>query len=55
MKERFFNLKKKLLQRFANFVVEKIKTSKNEQETNYWFNFGMNVNAWCVERNIWLD
>lgn len=55
MKNRFIEIRNKLLQRFADFVVERIRTARSEREVYYWFNLGMNINSWCVERDIWLN
>lgn len=45
----------KLLQKLADFICDRIKNAKTQQEVNFWFITGLMINDWCVERNIWLD
>ena len=44
----------KILQKIPDFIVDRIKNTKNDTTANLWFNIGMEMNAWCVKWNIWL-
>lgn len=55
MKEKLLKKRNEILQNFANFIIERLEHSKTEREFNVWLNLGLNINYWCVEREIYLD
>lgn len=44
-----------VLQKLADFIVERIRTAKSEQEVMFWLATGLRTNEWCVNKNIWLN
>lgn len=48
-------MKFKLLQKLADFIVDRIKASKTLIGVEIWFNVGMNINARLIEKNIYLN
>lgn len=45
----------KLLQKFADFIVIRIKRAKTMDDVKFWFHLGMNINRWLVSKNIYLN
>lgn len=48
-------MKIKLLQKFADFIVNQILNAKTIKEVKFWFNIGMIINARLIEKNIYLN
>jgi len=49
-------MKKRILQRIADSICIVCENSKSEQEFRYWFNLGINLNAYLVVyHDIYLD
>ena len=47
-------MKKRFLQKIANFIYNRAKNSKTNTDFGVWFNIGMKFNNWCIKRNVWL-
>jgi len=45
----------KYLQKFADFIIERVEYARTQQELLFWFTLGLTFNDWCVEKNIWLN
>jgi hypothetical protein len=54
MRNKLLNLRKWFLQLTANIIYFKLITSNNDIEFNYWLFYGLWLDSWCVDRNIWL-
>lgn len=48
-------MKIKLLQKFADFIVIRIKRAKTMDDVKFWFHLGININHWLVNKNIYLN
>ena len=48
-------MKTKILQKIADFICKRIQGAKTQTDVDVWFNIGMKMNTWCVERDIWLN
>jgi len=46
---------KKLAQRFANFIANRLQKAPTQTDVDVWFNIGMKLDKWCIARDIWLD
>ena len=54
MKEKLLKLRNELLQKFADFICDRLEEAQNDKEFDYWMWQGLGLNYWCVERNIYL-
>ena len=45
----------KLLQRIADYIVERVENSTTEDAVKYWYELGMSLDRWCVNREIYLN
>ena len=45
----------RILQRIANFIVNQVKNSPDKRVMEYWYNMGMQLDNYCVNREIYLD
>ena len=55
MKEKFLKLREQFLQAIADFIYNRLKEAKTNQEFEFWMWYGLNLDYWCVEHNIWLN
>ena len=55
MKEKLLKKRNEILQKFADFIFERLENTKLEQEFNFWMWYALSLNYWCVERDIWLN
>jgi hypothetical protein len=55
MKERLLRLRKVFLQGVAEFILLNMEFSITQQQFEQWLWMGLWLDAWCVERNIWLN
>jgi len=55
MKEKLLKKRNEILQNFADFIIKRLEHSKTEQEINVWLTIGMNLDFWCVEREVYLN
>ena len=46
---------KKVLQKIADWIVERGYKAPTKADVKLWFDIGMAFNRWCVKRNIYLD
>ena len=44
-----------LLQKLADFIVNRIEKAVTLKEVDIWFNIGMNINKRLVKKNIYLN
>lgn len=47
-------MKKKILQKIADAIYNRLEATKTKKDFDMWFNIGMKLDTWCVDRNIWL-
>ena len=55
MKERFLKKRKEILQQIADLIYDRLQTAKNDNEFDFWMWKGLELNYWCVERDIYLN
>ena len=55
MKEKLLDLRKKILQGIADFIYLNLEHSITQQQFEQWLWLGLWLDAWCVERDIWLN
>ena len=55
MKEKLLKKRNEFLQKIADFIYEKLKNARNDQEFDFWMWQGLSLDYWCVERDIWLN
>ena len=55
MKERLLKLRKAFLQGVAEFILFNMQYSLTQQQFEQWMWIGLWLDAWCVERDIWLN
>jgi len=48
-------MKKRFLQKCANFIANRMKTSTTDTDFDVWLNMGQKLDKWCVDRDIWLE
>lgn len=45
----------KLLQKFANFIVKQVENSATKRQMDFWLDFGMGLDGYCVNKGIYLN
>lgn len=55
MKEKLLKKRNEFLQMIADFIYERLKNARNDQEFDFWMWQGLSLDYWCVERNIYLN
>ena len=55
MKKKLLKLKKTLLQGIADFIYLNLEHSITQQQFEQWLWFGLWLDSWCVEKDIWLN
>jgi len=48
-------MKKKILQYFANAIIEKIRIAKDEDEIKFYYDLGMSLNSLSLDWEIELE
>lgn len=48
-------MKRKLLQKIANFIVNRIKSANTMRDVVFWFNIGIKTNDRLINNNIYLN
>lgn len=55
LKEFKTNLTKRLLQKYANFLIERLDASKDDKEFEMWFNQALYLDLFSSNRGIELE
>jgi len=55
MKEKFLKKREQLLQKLADFIYIRLQNARNDREFDYWMWQGLNLNYWCVEKELYLN
>jgi len=45
----------KHLQKLADYIINKLRTSKSKPEFDFWLNLGYSLNDTCLSYNIYLN
>lgn len=55
MKSKFLKFGEWYLQLIAEIIYYKLTTAKTDEEFNFWIFYGLWLDSWCIDRNIWLE
>ena len=56
MKNKLIKKRNELLQKFADFICVMLEINiENDEHFDFWMWQGLNLNDWCIEKNIFLN
>jgi len=55
MKNKLLNFKIRFLQLIADIIYYKLMTTRSDEEFNFWMFYGLWLDSWCIDKNIWLE
>lgn len=53
--KKFKELKIKFLQSLSDIILVRMSKASTKTDAELWFDFGMRLNGWCVNRDIYLN